>query len=230
MHIEEGIVCSREAWWDRVHELVPFTGMRVLDVGSGNGVRTREISKRGCRFVEGIDPNEQAVNWANRQQSERASFRIGYAEQIPFPNESFDAVVCSLVVHHVQIDRMTLAIHEAVRVCKKNGRVIIIEPDAASEGTLYHAEVEFGIIDGNEEREKEAVRKLIQHTHDLEILETFTGETLYRGRNYHKICDVWRPRTHVDRFFDHLTTYHLTPSGYFEFRAPRTGYVCQPHY
>jgi ubiquinone/menaquinone biosynthesis C-methylase UbiE len=76
-------------------------GERVLDVGCGSGAVTREIAKRvGNRgLAVGLDPSPALLAVA-RELAQPAGlgdcveFREGNALRLPFPDRSFDAVVC----------------------------------------------------------------------------------------------------------------------------------------
>src|SRR5947209_5732521 len=88
--------------------LVDFTGLpergRVLDVGSGTGALAFAIAERnsGGRVV-GIDPSEEYVAYAASRNlfPNRASFEVGDAQQLHFPDASFDAVLSLLVFNFI---------------------------------------------------------------------------------------------------------------------------------
>ena len=76
------------------------TGQRVLDVACGTGVVARAAIARvgAAGHVAGIDPNPGMVALANQLES-RVDWRTGVAETLPFPNNSFDAVVSQFGLH-----------------------------------------------------------------------------------------------------------------------------------
>ena len=69
-------------------------GQRVLDVGCGRGDHLRSLLARGCEAI-GVEPDEQA---AERLQEAGVNVVVASAEQLPFPDAMFDAVICSVVV------------------------------------------------------------------------------------------------------------------------------------
>src|SRR5687768_14886926 len=66
-------------------------GMRVLDVGCGPGGLTRELAARvGEASVAAIDPAPQFAETCQARHPD-ADVRQGVAEELPWPNDSFDA-------------------------------------------------------------------------------------------------------------------------------------------
>src|SRR3954451_3121018 len=77
----------------------PHSGQRALDVGCGPGVLTGELVARlGAANVYAIDPSEPFVE-AVRASWPDVDVRQGSAEQLPFPDGSFDLTLAQLVVH-----------------------------------------------------------------------------------------------------------------------------------
>ena len=73
-----------------------LTGREVLEVGSGRGGGTSYIARYlGPKQVTGIDLSEAVIAFCNRRHRavENLGFAVGDAENIPFPDDSFDAVV-----------------------------------------------------------------------------------------------------------------------------------------
>jgi ubiquinone/menaquinone biosynthesis C-methylase UbiE len=81
-------------------------GGRAIDIGCGGGRLVISIAKRHPLMeVVGLDLSDEMINLANRRASQvglskRVKFRIGDAERVPFPDESFDLVVSTLSLHH----------------------------------------------------------------------------------------------------------------------------------
>src|SRR5690349_21770126 len=73
-------------------------GQRVVDVGCGTGVLTEELARRlGADHVAGADPSPMLQAAAERVPG--ADLRQASAEQLPWPDDSFDAALAQLVVH-----------------------------------------------------------------------------------------------------------------------------------
>jgi SAM-dependent methyltransferase len=92
---------------------------RILDVGTGEGQVARLVSAQGSTTVVGIDPTANQVTEAARRGGGPQYARAG-ADALPFPAESFDAVVACLVFEH--IEAVDAAIDEVARVLRPGGR------------------------------------------------------------------------------------------------------------
>ena len=95
-------------------------GQRVLDVGCGPGALTAELVRRlGPASVTAVDPSEPFVAAARERhpevQVERAS-----AEDLPFPDGTFDAALAQLVVHFMTDP--VAGLREMARVTREDGR------------------------------------------------------------------------------------------------------------
>jgi 2-polyprenyl-3-methyl-5-hydroxy-6-metoxy-1,4-benzoquinol methylase len=79
-------------------------GQQVLDVGCGTVVITAAAADLGATTV-GLDPSETYLDFARRQRSRpNASFEVGDAHHIGYPDAAFDAAVSTLALD-VRIDR-----------------------------------------------------------------------------------------------------------------------------
>jgi SAM-dependent methyltransferase len=96
-------------------------GQRVLDVGCGPGALTAELVKRlGSAAVSAVDPSEPFVT-AARSRSPGVDVRRASAEDLPFPDQTFDAALAQLVVHLMSDPVAGLA--EMARVTRLGGAV-----------------------------------------------------------------------------------------------------------
>jgi len=99
-------------------------GLRVLDVGCGGGLLAERFSRTGAQ-VTGMDPSGPSLEAARahaREQGLEIDYRQGVAEELPFPDGTFDLVYCCDTLEHVtSTDR---AVGEAVRVLKPGGHYL----------------------------------------------------------------------------------------------------------
>jgi len=93
-------------------------GMTLLDIATGPGYVAAAATARGARVV-GIDFSAPMVARA-RELNPAVEFQEGDAEELSFPDASFDAVVMSFGILHLA--RPERAVREAMRVLKPAGR------------------------------------------------------------------------------------------------------------
>jgi ubiquinone/menaquinone biosynthesis C-methylase UbiE len=107
-------------------------GDHVLDVGCGPGRLARVFAERVAPTgsVAGVDPSPEMINRATAQARKygvTVSFQVAYAQQLPFGESTFDAVACTLALHHVADDDQQTAVAEMYRVLRPDGRLLIAE-------------------------------------------------------------------------------------------------------
>ena len=101
-------------------------GSYVLDVGCGAGVTPSFIAKRyGCRVV-GVDISEGMIERSKERSkregvADRVEFRVADAQDLPFEDDLFDAVITESVTAFPE-DKQG-AVNEYVRVTKPGGYV-----------------------------------------------------------------------------------------------------------
>ena len=111
----------------------------VLDVGAGSGELLRVIAswareaKRQTRLV-GLELNErsaQAIIEESRQYPQIASVR-GDAFRLPFVDQQFEYVICSLFTHHFRDPHVVELLREMSRVARRRIFVIDLHRDAVA--------------------------------------------------------------------------------------------------
>lgn len=116
--------------WSRLaaRGLVHFTGLpdtgRVLDAGSGTGSMTFAIAAHRTRVrILGIDPSPEYVAYAINKNAfaGRASFQVGDARELPFPDATFDAAVSLIAFNFIPDPKRALL--ELRRVTKTAGKL-----------------------------------------------------------------------------------------------------------
>jgi SAM-dependent methyltransferase len=115
--------------WSRAMapQLVTFADLprqaRVLDVGCGTGALTEALLAAAPKSqVTGIDISEEYVAYAKQAKaSKRAHFEVGDAQELSFPDHSFDATLSLLVINFIPDARK--AVGEMARVVRRDGIV-----------------------------------------------------------------------------------------------------------
>lgn len=99
-------------------------GKRILDVGCGVGAAAAWAD--GADYF-GIDLSEAWVR-QGRDEPDR-SLAVASVVSLPFPDECFDRVVCSGMLHHLPASRVAEALKEMARVLTMGGEIAILEPN-----------------------------------------------------------------------------------------------------
>jgi ubiquinone/menaquinone biosynthesis C-methylase UbiE len=96
-------------------------GHRVLDVGCGPGALTAELERRvGAAAVSAVEPSPSFAA-AVRDRLPGVDVRASPAEQLPFPDGTFDAALAQLVVHFMADP--VRGLREMARVTRPGGTV-----------------------------------------------------------------------------------------------------------
>jgi ubiquinone/menaquinone biosynthesis C-methylase UbiE len=107
-------------------------GEQVLDVGCGTGTLAMEVQSRvgATGRVAGVDPGAQQIARARAKAARRnlpIEFQIGVIELLAFPDQTFDVVFSSLMMHHLPAPLKRQGVAEIARVLKPGGRLIIAD-------------------------------------------------------------------------------------------------------
>ncbi len=107
-------------------------GEHVMDVGCGTGTLAMEVQRRVGRAgrVAGVDPGQEQIASARAKAARRhmpIEFQIGGIEQLPFPDQTFDVVLSTLMMHHVPESLKRQGLAEIARVLKLGGRLVIAD-------------------------------------------------------------------------------------------------------
>ena len=110
---------------------------RILDVGCGSGPLLAALRDRGA-IVTGIDKSAGMLELARRRLGDDADLLVAeLGSPLPFPDDTFDDVTASLVLHYLEDWGPALA--ELRRVLKPGGRLIVSVNHPFTEN-LWHRE------------------------------------------------------------------------------------------
>jgi len=106
------------------------SGSVLLDVGCGDGEFTKYLTTLYKLQTKGIDVDIN-INWDNSDDA-NIRFEKGSIYELPFENNTFDYVFFKDILHHIDEPKhdsaqFKKAFNEIKRVCKPNGRIIILE-------------------------------------------------------------------------------------------------------
>jgi ubiquinone/menaquinone biosynthesis C-methylase UbiE len=97
-------------------------GSRVLDVGCGKAFLLFELqSLVPGLVVEGIDVSAYALEHAKEEV--RPHLRLGRADELPYPDRSFDLVISLMTLHNLPIEGVVKALREVARVTRRDAYI-----------------------------------------------------------------------------------------------------------
>jgi ubiquinone/menaquinone biosynthesis C-methylase UbiE len=110
----------------------PLAGLRVLDLGCGEGYCARLLRKRGAREVIGVDISAQMIALAQAEEAREPlgiRYEVGQATSLAaFPEASFDLVLSMFMFNYLGIDDTRQALAEILRVLRPSGRLVLAVP------------------------------------------------------------------------------------------------------
>jgi 2-polyprenyl-3-methyl-5-hydroxy-6-metoxy-1,4-benzoquinol methylase len=166
----------------------PIAGLKILDIGCGGGGVAKQLAAEGAE-VTGIDPLDEAIRTASAAVPQ-AKFITAGAEALPFDAGTFDIALMVNSLHHVPEPMMRAALREAMRVLKRDGALIVMEPLASGNSSEALKLVE----------DETAVRQAAQET--IEAAAS-SGEMERVGSLNYVRRDAFR---NVDEFLDRIAS------------------------
>jgi ubiquinone/menaquinone biosynthesis C-methylase UbiE len=106
-------------------------GHRVLEIGCGTANVVLE-AKRGQPQAEvcGLDPDSTMLARARRKADREGlavEFTRGYAEDLPYPDATFDRVLSAFMFHHLGPEVRLAALREVRRVLRPGGSLHLLD-------------------------------------------------------------------------------------------------------
>jgi len=145
-------VTMREGAWrpQLVRQVLLDRPREVLDLGCGTGTLAIALAAEpGGARVTGVDGDPEILALAREKEgSQRVEFIDGMADALPFGDASFDRVVTSLVLHHLQPLVKRAALHEARRVLRPGGRLHVADWGAPQDPLMRALFVGLQVQDG----------------------------------------------------------------------------------
>ncbi|HEX2254931.1 MAG TPA: class I SAM-dependent methyltransferase [Thermoanaerobaculia bacterium] len=106
--------------------LRPEAVTSVLDVGCGTGALLERLARRHPEAaLAGVDPVAEMLAVARSRLSPDVDLRQGWAEQLPFADDSFDVVTSCNMFHYLREPRA--ALREMGRVLRVGGQLLVTD-------------------------------------------------------------------------------------------------------
>lgn len=120
--------CGAEPLMQLREQVVPLARGEVFEIGCGGGINQRFYEPAVITRYAGIDPSGKLLDYARTEAERRgwgADIRQGVGEAIPFPDDSFDTVVCTYTMCSV-VDQAQV-VRELRRILRPGGRLLFLE-------------------------------------------------------------------------------------------------------
>ena len=145
------ITMREGAWRPRlVREVLEGEPADVLDLGCGSGTLAIAIAAApGDHRVTGIDGDPEILGIARAKPgSEDVTWVEGFADELPFEGGSFDRVVTSLLLHHLEPPVKRAALAEAHRVLRPGGRLHVADFGRSQDPAMRVLFAALQVLDG----------------------------------------------------------------------------------
>jgi ubiquinone/menaquinone biosynthesis C-methylase UbiE len=157
-----------------------YEGISILDVGAGSGellkVASEAVTGKATLLV-GAELNQRAVNAIRSRTPEFGVLGIqSDAMRLPFGDDSFDVVVCSLFLHHLTDEQGVRLLNEMARVARRN----IIAIDLHRHPIAYFVYRTFGPL---------FLQRFTVEDGSLSILRSYRPDTLQALAESACLCD-----------------------------------------
>ena len=173
-------------------------GERVLDIGSGPGLLAYDIAAsvghkgRVC----GIDISDEMLTMSRERCVSQpwTDFQTADATKLPYPDDSFDAVVSTQVYEYVA--NVPAALAELHRVVRAGGRAVVMDTDYGS--LVIHTE--------NEPRMELVLSAWNEHFVHGQLPRTLSGQLRDAGFaiRHRDVIPMFNPEYHEHTYGTHL--------------------------
>lgn len=96
----------------------------ILDLGCGPGYLLERLKEYGAQ-LSGADISPAMIESARRRLGDATDLRVADSENLPWPDDYFDVIVCTVSFHHYSHPEKS--VREIKRVLKNNGHLVIGE-------------------------------------------------------------------------------------------------------
>lgn len=200
----------KEEFLKKIDKTVKLKGKNVLEIGCGTGNRSIQIASK-VKQLTAIEPSAKLVKEAKQKNNaSNIDYQVGRAENLTCKPKLFDVVIFTLSLHHVPSAKMPQAIKEAVRVTKKGGYIVFLEPTHA--GNFFESEIKFDACDGDERKEKAlAYFSILNNKSYTETIE-LPDETVFQFESVEDFITSMNPKKNKSKIKSFLEQNNYTLS------------------
>lgn len=158
----------------------------ILDLGCGTGtlsILIKQLFPTVKMFA--LDGDTNILEIARKKATEskvKISFEQGMAYKLPYPNNSFDRVVSSLVFHHLKTENKVSTLKEIYRILRPGGQLHIADWGKAQNLLMRLAFLSIQFLDGfatTTDNVNGLLPQLIDSAGFIKVSETFSYMTVY---------------------------------------------------
>jgi len=128
------------------------SGHRVLDLGCGTGTLALLIKRTQQETeVVGLDGDPKVLEIAKAKvarSGQEITMDYGMAYELPYPDDSFDRVLSSLLFHHLTRENKVRTLTEVFRVLRPGGQLHVADWGAPSNISMRIAFLSVQMLDG----------------------------------------------------------------------------------
>jgi ubiquinone/menaquinone biosynthesis C-methylase UbiE len=104
----------------------PKSGLKVLEVGCGTSLQLKRYAGHASHLV-GIDLDLSMVKRSGKNLKSKGTAMVADGSAMPFPDDSFDLVLMSFVIHEMPSELRLPVLKDIKRVLKPEGRLILTD-------------------------------------------------------------------------------------------------------
>jgi len=170
------------------------TDAKICDAGCGDLSFLDQLKTLGYKNLYGFDIDEELINSSSENslsENEFSEIKVGSICQIPFDDESFNAVIIWGILHHIDPKDYKIVFSEVARVLKPKGEIFIVEPYPYLFWKILSVIARFlGYFSISQCR---TIHALLER--ECELLRTFSdNQKVIRNlisHQYHQVCSKW---------------------------------------
>lgn len=148
---------------------------KILDLGCGTGTLVLNIKSQFPSVdIYGLDGDAEILEIARQkadQQLLSVTFNQGLSGALPYPDATFDRVMCSLMLHHLTYEQKLKTVQEVYRILKAGGEFHVGDWGKPQNALMRFAFLSVQLLDGFETTTDNVQGKLPQIFKDAGFVE-----------------------------------------------------------